>query len=103
MHLSKSGVPMRVAQAAMRHTDPSLTMGIYTDPALLDVAGAMDVLPDLPLDDGRDRAKATGTDARTLVPVLVPPPGNQRTSEASAGTAGRIGGGSSSSLNVVIA
>jgi len=46
-------------------------MGVYTDPKLLDVRGALDVLPALPLggaDD--DQAKATGTDAGALAPTL---------------------------------
>ncbi len=41
---------MRTAQAAMRHSDPSLTANVYTDPKLLDVAGTVASLPDLPLD-----------------------------------------------------
>lgn len=44
-HLSKAGVPPRIAQAAMRHSSLDLTMNIYTDPALLDVAGAINALP----------------------------------------------------------
>ena len=44
-HLSKAGVTPRVAMAAMRHSSLELTMNIYTDPALLDVAGAIAVLP----------------------------------------------------------
>ncbi|MBL9033101.1 MAG: tyrosine-type recombinase/integrase [Phycisphaerae bacterium] len=48
-HLSKAGVPLRTARAAMRHSDPSLTANVYTDPKLLDVAGAVASLPDLPL------------------------------------------------------
>ncbi len=51
-HLSKAGVPLRTAQAAMRHSDPSLTANVYTDPKLLDVAGAVASLPDLPLGGG---------------------------------------------------
>ena len=47
--LSKGGVTPRTAQAAMRHSDIGLTMGVYTDPKLLDVHGAMNALPDLPL------------------------------------------------------
>ena len=47
--LSKAGVPLRTAQAAMRHNDPSLTANVYTDPKLLDAAGAVASLPDLPL------------------------------------------------------
>ena len=62
--LSKAGVYPRTAQAAMRHSDIGLTMGVYTDPKLLDVAGAVESLPALPLasDQGRDRLAATGTE-----------------------------------------
>ena len=44
-HLSLAGVAPRVAQAAMRHSSLNLTMNIYTDPTLLDVAGAVNALP----------------------------------------------------------
>ncbi|QVL33228.1 tyrosine-type recombinase/integrase [Telmatocola sphagniphila] len=47
--LSKAGVSPRTAQAAMRHSDISLTMNTYTDPKLLDVRGALDGLPELSL------------------------------------------------------
>lgn len=47
--LNRAGVPPRVAMAALRHSDLSLTMAIYTDPRLLDVAAAMDTLPALPM------------------------------------------------------
>jgi hypothetical protein len=45
--LSKGGVAPRTAQAAMRHSTIELTMNVYTDPKLLDVAGAVEVLPEL--------------------------------------------------------
>jgi hypothetical protein len=47
----------------MRHSSIDLTMNTYTDPRLLDVAGAMDALPDLPLDGRRDaeELRKTGT------------------------------------------
>ena len=48
----------------MRHSDINLTMNIYTDPRLLDVAGAMDALPLLPLNGTcghPEVVKATGT------------------------------------------
>jgi len=80
--LSRGGVTPRTAQAAMRHSDVNLTMNTYTDPKLLDVAGAMEALPSLPLEDGPQRVanviSATGTDDSTpspLVPVLVPTTG----------------------------
>jgi len=50
-HLFMAGVPLRTTQAAMRHSDPSLTANIYTDPKLLDVTGALDSLPVLPIMD----------------------------------------------------
>ena len=50
-HLGKNGVPPRTAQAAMRHSSLDLTMNVYTDPSLLDVAGALAALPDLSLRD----------------------------------------------------
>jgi len=77
--LSKGGVPLRTAHAAMRHSDPKLTANVYTDPKLLDVRGALDALPALPLTGGRPDigavAKATGTDdlrPSALAPVLAP-------------------------------
>ncbi len=76
--LSAGGVAPRTAQAAMRHSDIKLTMNVYTDPKLLDVRGALDTLPTLPLggdSSGREAAKATGTDptvARTVAPVVAP-------------------------------
>ena len=62
-HLSKGGVAPRTAQAAMRHSTMDLTMNVYTDPRLLDVHGALDVLPNLSLNgDDPTAEKATGTD-----------------------------------------
>src|SRR5262245_29794393 len=60
--LSKGGVAPRTAQAAMRHSDLKLTMNVYTDPALLDIRGALDTLPALPLMPmNSEMAQATGT------------------------------------------
>jgi Phage integrase family len=73
--LGRGGVPLRTAQAAMRHSDPKLTANVYTDPKLLDVQGALNALPSLPLaagpTDERERARATGTDLQG--PVAVAP------------------------------
>lgn len=46
-HLCAASVPLRTAQAAMRHSKPELTANVYTDPKLLDVAGAINALPAL--------------------------------------------------------
>jgi hypothetical protein len=77
--LSKGGVAPKTAQAAKRHSTIDLTMNVYTGPRLLDVAGAVEALPSLPLAGGTTRekitAKATGTDgsgACPLVPMLIP-------------------------------
>jgi len=63
--LSAAGVAPRTAQAAMRHSTIDLTMNVYTDPKLLDVAGAMDSLPALSLAATPEAVKATGTDDST--------------------------------------
>ncbi len=94
--LSKGGVAPRTAQAAMRHSDIKLTMGVYTDPRLLDVRGALDALPTLPLHGGnpaKGAKRATGTDgeARTLAPLLAPTPDNSGQSPSNAGKASRGG------------
>lgn len=44
---SKNGVAPRTAHVAMRHSSLGLTMNVYTDPSLLDVAGAVKALPEL--------------------------------------------------------
>jgi hypothetical protein len=89
--LSKGGVAPRTAQAAMRHGDIDLTMNVYTDPRLLDVGGALDVLPSLPLDapaTAPEAAQATGTDdeaARKFAPRFAPTRCKRRQSESPAG------------------
>jgi integrase len=74
--LSKGGVAPRTAQQAMRHSDIRLTMKTYTDPRLLDVAGAVDALPDLSIEPtwNQQLAKATGTDntPATFAPTFAP-------------------------------
>jgi len=56
-----------VSTFGMRHSDIKLTMNVYTDPALLDIRGALEALPTLPI-NGDDRqqqtAQATGTGRR---------------------------------------
>ena len=63
MLLIKGGAATRTAQAAMRHSTIDLTMNTYTDPRLLDVHGALDALPTLPIGGNTDQGEqATGTD-----------------------------------------
>ena len=97
--LSKGGVAPRTAQAAMRHSDIRMTMETYTDPKLLDVRGALDALPMLPLHDGQanmmEQVRATGTnDLRQspLAPMLAPNPGKRvQTGSIAVKMAGVIG------------
>jgi hypothetical protein len=63
-HLSKNGVPPRTAQAAMRHSSLDPTMNVYTDPSLLDVAGALESLPCLGLGDAAHNYAAQATRQR---------------------------------------
>jgi len=63
-HLCRAGVPLRTAQAAMRHSDPSLTANVYTDPKLLDVAGALEALPALRDTGGRLGARGASCAGR---------------------------------------
>ncbi|MFO0878015.1 MAG: tyrosine-type recombinase/integrase [Gemmataceae bacterium] len=65
--LSRAGVSPRTAQQAMRHSSIDLTMNVYTDPRLLDVAGAVESLPALPLDSASMVQKPTGTDTAEQV------------------------------------
>ncbi len=62
--LSAAGVAPRTAQEAMRHSSIDLTMNVYTDPALLDVAGAIEMLPHLEID--RNEAAAEATEPATI-------------------------------------
>jgi len=77
--MSKGGIAPRTAQAAMRHSKLELTMGVYTDPKLLDVHGALAVLPQLPLAGPAGLASVlmTGTDPRTVAPTVAPTLCNQ--------------------------
>jgi integrase len=60
--LSKGNVAPRTAQAAMRHSTLDLTMNVYTDPQLLDVAGALERLPELKV-NGADTVGVTSKSA----------------------------------------
>jgi len=68
-HLSAANVAPRTAQAVMRHSDIALTMNTYTDERLLDAAGAVERLPDLPI------GPAVGADP--VAPDVAPNWGNQ--------------------------
>ncbi len=76
--LSTTGTAPRTAQPAMRHSDIKLTVGVYTDPRLLDVRGAMEKLPSLPLPRRRPTSNSPPPRANphpgTLRPASPRPP-----------------------------
>ena len=61
--LIKSGASVREVQELARHSDPRLTLNIYTKLGIHDLAGALDGLPGLTADaPKRERIRRTGTD-----------------------------------------
>jgi len=61
-NLARAGVPMAKAVRLARHSDPKLTMAIYTKLGETDDAEALNMLPDYSTDDdGLDALQATGT------------------------------------------
>ncbi len=60
--LAKNGVAPRTAMELIRHTNLRLTMNVYTDPSILDTAGAVEDLPDLTQPSEAAAALLTGTD-----------------------------------------
>ncbi|MEN9666997.1 MAG: hypothetical protein RLZZ326_3360, partial [Planctomycetota bacterium] len=83
-HLVAAGVAPRTAQAALRHSSLELTMQLYTDPKLLDVAGALATLPALPTaGEAIEGARATGTDdARPVALAVALTAGRSRQNES---------------------
>jgi integrase len=65
--MSQAGVQPRVAQAAMRHSKLDLTMNVYTDPKMLDVARAVAALPALPT-----VGSVRSADASQIAPKIAP-------------------------------
>lgn len=59
--LALAGVPVGVAMKLARHSDPKLTLAIYTEAGVSDTDDALGVLPDLDPEPVLDVAKATGT------------------------------------------
>ena len=65
--LARANVAPRVAQALLRHSDPRLTLGVYTHLGADEERRAVEVLPKIPTDseDG-ERLRSTGTDATSF-------------------------------------
>ena len=60
--LARAGVPIKVAQTLARHSDPKLTMNVYSHLTAFDLHGAIaDALPDLTSEADEGFVVATGT------------------------------------------
>jgi integrase len=60
--LAKSGVSVKVLQTLARHSDPKLTLNVYSHLTVFDTAGALDALPDLTRPGpAPEAARLTGT------------------------------------------
>jgi integrase len=71
-HLVAAGVAPRTAQAALRHSSLDLTTQLYTDPRLLDVAGALESLPALPSVGSVGRVALADRATRSVAPDVAP-------------------------------
>ena len=67
--LAARKVSPRAAQALMRHSDPRLTAGVYTDEKLLPLAAELGTVPSVPGNQGQAEA---GPDVEAFVAELSP-------------------------------
>jgi|SRR5271166_2410001 len=75
--LARAGVPIKVAQTLARHSDPKLTMNVYSHLTAFDLHGAIaDALPDLTSEAAENVVVATGTDGPTATRGATPPEGS---------------------------
>jgi integrase len=66
--LARAGVPIKVAQTLARHSDPKLTMNVYSHLTAFDLHGAIaNAIPDLTTESVAAEAVATGTGGTPLV------------------------------------
>ena len=79
--LAKAGVPLQMAQKAMRHSTPALTANVYTHLGLIDVAGAVDRLPAI----GAVTHEAAEKVANSVTPTVTPDSDNPWGNGASSG------------------
>ena len=72
--LARANTPVHIAQKLMRHSDPKLTLNIYTHTRLEDMVGAVNGLPDFqPAVAKRPRVmNEVGSAAPTVAPTVAP-------------------------------
>ena len=90
----EAGVPLQLAQKAMRHSTPTLTANTYTHLALLDVSGAVNRLPGLVADkpEAMKAVAENSLEKRTPLrtPLRTPPVVKNVHSLASNSTMGKL-------------
>jgi len=72
-NIVRSGASVKICQDLARHSDPKLTLGVYTHLQLHDKTAALEALP--PVNENkpeRESRKATGTDDVALIPTKTP-------------------------------
>jgi len=77
-NLAKAGVPLQVAQKAMRHSTPALTSNVYTHLGLSDVAEATGKLPRIPVNFGAEVFAPHTLPQKTVAPNVAPTPEKTR-------------------------
>jgi len=80
--LAKAGVPLQLAQRAMRHSTPELTANVYTHLGLVDVAGAVERLPRMRATMDLQRVQAA---ALSVTPSVTPKDGESIASGVDSG------------------
>ncbi|MCA9311174.1 MAG: tyrosine-type recombinase/integrase, partial [Phycisphaerales bacterium] len=88
--LASAGVPQRIAQQHLRHTDPRLTSNVYTDQHVLPVANAIASLPPLPTTPDH-HSQATEAAALRQTGTETTPAGAQRHAQRGGVTEGQNG------------
>ena len=108
--LAAAGVPLTTRRILMQHAAAGITDEHYTDRTLIDLRGALDLLPALPLDGespASERYAATGTDdgqpleaiGNSVCCAVYSAPGRSDVSRASADTSVAIGEKSSPAVS----
>ncbi len=97
--LAKAGISLQVTQKAMRHSTPTLTANVYTHLGLLDVAGAVDRLPNTGATVNPQQAEKVVNYVAPNVAPVSDIPGN---SGATIGNSGIVRGVSGTNGNISI-
>ena len=70
-NMARAGVPISTAVKLARHSDPRLTISVYTEVGQSDTAAALDLLPDYEPEDDVTTQRATGTRGEQMARQVV--------------------------------